>query len=220
MIDAFVDSVSAWVDSIHALGATGFALYGLIFLCGTLVFIPATPMIAIAGFLYGPVLGTLLISPVGVLSATLAFAVGRTLMRPWVRRKLAGKPRLKAIDKAVECGGFRILFLLRLAPIVPFAPLSYMLGASRIPLRHFILASWLGLLPGVFLYVYLGSLVSSVGHILSGELTSGTARMLTWAGLVAVVVALATIALFARRAINQAIDEQLNKENGDAQVKN
>lgn len=111
---------------------------------------------------------------------------------------------------AVAKGGFRIVFLLRLASIVPFAPLSYALGASRISGRDFVLASWLGLLPGTFLYVYLGTLVSDVGQILNGEAASGgAARVLTWVGLAAAVLAVLTIARFARNTVNQSINQSI-----------
>ncbi|GAB7543099.1 TVP38/TMEM64 family protein [Cupriavidus sp. 8B] len=213
MIEALAQGVSAWVEAIRALGGAGVALYAAIFLPATLVFVPASPLTAIAGYLYGPVGGALLISPVGVASAALAFGIGRTVARPWVRRRLATHPRLEVIDRAVARGGFRIVFLLRLASIVPFAPLSYVLGASRVSGPKFVLASWLGLLPGTFLYAYLGSTVSDVGQILSGEAVTGNAsRVLTWVGLAAAVLALLIIARFARNAVNQTIEKELEYE--------
>jgi uncharacterized membrane protein YdjX (TVP38/TMEM64 family) len=163
------DAVSSLFDWTREAGWLGAGVFALVFIVATLAFVPASPLTTIAGFLYGPVWGTLLVSPVGVVAAALAFGFGRSVARPWVRRRLQHHPRLAAIDSAVGHRGFRIVFLLRLASIVPFAPLSYVLGASRIAGRDFGLASWLGLLPGTFLYVYLGSLVSSVGQILRGE---------------------------------------------------
>ncbi len=208
MIEALAQGVHAWVEAIRALGGVGVALYATCFLLASLMFVPASPMAAIAGFLYGPLWGALLVSPVGVVSATLAFAIGRTAARPWMRRRLQARPRLAAVDMAVAKGGFRIVFLLRLASIVPFAPLSYALGASRISGRSFVLATWLGLLPATFLYVYLGSLVSDVGQILNGETASGgAASVLTWVGLAAAVLAVLTIARFARSTVNQSINQ-------------
>lgn len=213
MIEALAHDAQAWVDAVRALGGMGAGLYAACFVIGSLLFVPASPMTAIAGFLYGPMWGTLLISPVGIVSATLAFAIGRTVARPWVRRRLTARPRLAAVDMAVATGGFRIVFLLRLASIVPFAPLSYVLGASRISGRDFVLASWLGLLPGTFLYVYLGSLVSDVRQILNGEAASGgAARALTWVALAAAVLAIVVIARFARKAVNQSIHGKLGNE--------
>ncbi|WP_211249645.1 TVP38/TMEM64 family protein [Microvirgula aerodenitrificans] len=178
------------------------ALYAMVFVLATLAFLPASPLTAIAGYLYGPLWGTLLISPVGVLSAVLAFGIGRRAARPRVQRRLAHHPRLAAADRAVERGGFRVVFLLRLASIVPFAPLSYVLGASKMPARDFSLASWLGLLPGTFLYAYLGSLASDVTDILSAQAASGDGvRMLTWLGMGAVALVIVVLARSARAVV-------------------
>jgi len=219
VIEALAQGAHAWVETVRAFGGMGAGLYAVCFVIGSLMFVPASSLAAIAGFLYGPMWGTLLISPVGIVSATLAFAIGRTVARPWVRRRLMARPRLAAVDMAVATGGFRIVFLLRLASIVPFAPLSYVLGASRISGRDYVLASWLGMLPGTFLYVYLGSLASDVGQILNGEAASGgAARALTWAGLAAAVLAIVVIARFARKAINQSIDQSIYRKLEDEQV--
>lgn len=208
MIEMAVHNIAQWVEIIRALGTVGIALYAAIFVVATLAFVPASILTALAGFVYGPMWGTLLISPAGVLSAIAAFSISRSFLRPWVTRRTESSPRSAAVDKAIQSGGFRIVFLLRLASIVPFAPLSYALGASRIARTDFMLATWIGLLPGTFLYVYLGSLAVDVTHIISGEVaTSRTAQIMTWSGLAVALLALLTIARYARSAINQALHQ-------------
>ncbi len=99
-----------------------------------------------------------------------------------------------------------MIFLLRLASIVPFAPMSYGLGACRIARRDFPLTTWIGLLPGTFLYAYLGSLAADAAQIISGEVTTNrSTQLMTWAGLVVALIALLTVARYARKAINQAL---------------
>lgn len=206
MIDNILQNATIWVETIRELAGLGILLYAIIFLVLTLLLIPATPLTAIAGFLYGPVWGTLLISPLGIISASIAFLIGRTVIRPWVKRRIADNPTLEAIDKAVEHEGKHIVLLLRLSSVVPFAPLSYLLGASRLSLRDFVLTTWVGLLPGTFLYAYLGSLVASVGQILTDEIPiNSTSGVLTWIGFLAAVLALFMIVRFARQAIYQSI---------------
>lgn len=213
MFEAVMNSAAVLVESVRALDAIGVALYAVVFLLATLAFTPASPLTAIAGFLYGQLWGTLLVSPVGIASAALAFFIGRHLARPWVRRRLCSRPRLAAVGQAVAHGGFRIVFLLRLASIVPFAPLSYVLGASRISGRDFLLASWLGLLPGTFLYVYLGSLVSNVDQILRGEVATGSdTRALTAVGWAVAVLALLITAHYARNTVQQSIEKKSEHE--------
>jgi len=206
VIDLAVHNIAHWIEVVRSLDAVGIALYAAIFVLATIAFVPASMLTALAGFLYGPIWGTLLISPAGLLSAAVAFALGRSLMRPWVKRRQANSPKSAAVDLAIESGGFRIVFLLRLASIVPFAPLSYGLGASRIVRRDFLLATWIGLLPGTFLYAYLSSLAADVVQIISGEVTTNRlSQMMNWAGLVVALIALLTIARYARKAINQAL---------------
>lgn len=199
------------VDWIHGAEWVGVGVFALVFVMATLVCVPAAPLTAIAGFLFGPTCGVLLTSPLGVLSASLAWWVGRFIARPWILHRLEQRPRFAAIDAAVGQNGFRIVFLLRLASVLPFAPLSYALGASRVRRYDFILASWLGLLPGTFLYVYLGSLVNGLSQILGGGLSAaeGIGSFLYWAGGAVVLVALVVIVTVARKAFNEELEGAL-----------
>lgn len=176
----------------------------------TLVFVPASMLTAGCGYLFGPLWGVVLMSPVGVLTATLAFLLGRTVLRSWVWRRLARCPRCAAVDEAIGKNGFKVVFLLRLTSVIPFAPLSYALGVSRVPLRDFVVASWLGMLPGTVLYVYLGSLVTGVRELLSGghAAAEGWGTALYWGGLAGTVVAVAVIVRIARSALKNAIGEE------------
>ena len=207
MTDAVVNAIPQGTEWVRDAGWIGVGVFALAFLVATLVCIPASPLTALAGFVFGPVAGTLLISPVGVLSATLAFVIGRSLARPWVRQRLRTRPRLAAIDAAVGRQGLRITLLLRLASVVPFAPLSYILSASHMRQRDFVLASWLGLLPGTFFYAYLGSLVRSVSLLLDGPpaAASRMGQVFYVSGLIAALAALVVIVHTARRALSHVI---------------
>ncbi|WP_283190911.1 TVP38/TMEM64 family protein [Pseudomonas sp. PMCC200344] len=208
-----MNQVASLIDVLRAYGSYGAILFATLYLLATLAFMPASPLTAIAGFLYGPLWGTLLVLPVAVVSATLAFFITRYMAGPWARRYLDRKPRLAAVDQAVARDGFRIVLLLRLSSIVPFAPLSYTLGASSMRGHSFALASLLGLLPGTFLYAYLGSLVSDVAQLIRGEVpVSSYSHWLSWGGLVAALLALWIIARFARQAIRQSTVEGSNDE--------
>jgi uncharacterized membrane protein YdjX (TVP38/TMEM64 family) len=77
---------------------------------------------------------------------------------------------------------------MRLDPVfIPFAVLNYALGLSRVRLRDYILASWIGMLPATTLYVYLGSSVKNISDLLQGKLpsTGFWPQLLFWGGLVA-----------------------------------
>jgi uncharacterized membrane protein YdjX (TVP38/TMEM64 family) len=161
------------------------------------------------GFAYGPLWGLVLVSPVSVLAATTAFLLARTVARDWVARRLGQDPRVAAIDAAVGQSGLKIVLLLRLSPVFPFNILNYTLGLTRVGLRDFVLGSWIGMLPGTVLYVYIGSLITSASELASGTRpSSGIAgHALLILGLVATVAVVVLITLIARKALKHALDQ-------------
>ena len=54
------------------------------------------------------------------------------------------------------------MVLLRLSPVVPFNVLNYAFGLTRVSLRDYVVASWIGMMPGTLLYVYLGSIAGDL----------------------------------------------------------
>jgi uncharacterized membrane protein YdjX (TVP38/TMEM64 family) len=127
--------------------------------------------------------------------------------RGWVARKVAGDPRFAAIDEAVGDSGFKIVFLLRLSPLFPFNLLNFTLGLTRVRLRDYVAASFLGMLPGTLLYVYLGSLVTSASELAAGRHgdAGSWGRALYVLGFVATVAATILVTRVARRALARAL---------------
>ncbi|MBW2258469.1 MAG: TVP38/TMEM64 family protein [Deltaproteobacteria bacterium] len=145
-------AVVAWVQGAGALGVV---VFGVVYVLGVVAFAPGSVLTLGAGFVWGPVWGTMLVSPVSVLGATLAFLLGRTVLRSRVQEWVAGNARFAAVDEAVGRQGFTIVGLLRLSPVFPFVLLNYALGLTGVKTRHYVLASFLGMLPGTFLFTCL-----------------------------------------------------------------
>ena len=80
------------------------------------------------------------------------------LARDWVAKRIDGNASFTAMDTAVADEGWRIVLLTRLSPLFPFTLLNYAFGLTRVSLRDYVLASWIGMMPGTVMYVYLGSL--------------------------------------------------------------
>jgi uncharacterized membrane protein YdjX (TVP38/TMEM64 family) len=196
------------VEWTRDVGLVGVVVYFVAYVAATLLLLPGSILTAGAGLAYGPLWGTVLVSPVSVVAATLAFLLGRGIAREWVTRRIAQHPRFGAIDEAIGDSGFKIVLLLRLSPIFPFNLLNYALGLTRVSLRDYVLASLLGMLPGTFLYVYLGSLVTTASELLSGKRPAiGLwGKILYWAGLAATLVVTILITRMARQALNKALD--------------
>jgi uncharacterized membrane protein YdjX (TVP38/TMEM64 family) len=195
------------VEWIRNAGLVGVVVYSLSYVAATLLLLPGSILTAGAGLAYGPLWGTLLVSPVSVLAATLAFLLGRGIAREWVARRIVQHPRFAAIDEAIGDSGLKIVLLLRLSPVIPFNLLNYALGLTRVSLRDYVVASMLGMLPGTFLYVYLGSLVTSASELLSGKRPAlGLwGQIFYWGGLVATLVVTVLISRIAQKALNRAL---------------
>jgi uncharacterized membrane protein YdjX (TVP38/TMEM64 family) len=202
--------VLTFVESIRGAGAVGVAVFAIAYGAAAILFLPGSILTAGAGFAYGPLWGTLLVSPVSVAAATLAFVLGRTVARGWVARRISGNPRFAAVDEAIGESGFKIVLLLRLSPLFPFNLLNYALGLTRLSLRDYVVASALGMLPGTILYVYLGSLVTSASELAAGGGDgTGTPRsVLYWSGLAATLGATWLLTRIARRALARTIDSR------------
>src|SRR5262249_24071426 len=139
--------------------------------------------------IFGVIRGFIAVSVGSVLGAAAAFFVGRKLARGWVEQKVAGNPRFQALDRAVGTRGFKIVLLTRLSPIFPYTLLNYAFGLSRVRFRDYFLASWIGMLPGTVMYVYLGSLADNLAQVASGRVDKDAGQqVLFYAGLVITVV--------------------------------
>jgi uncharacterized membrane protein YdjX (TVP38/TMEM64 family) len=198
--------IGNFIQWVQAFGTGGVAIYTLFYVAGVVLFFPGIILTAGAGLLYGVVVGTLIVSPASVSGATLAFLIARYVARDWVSRKLEKYPNFTAIDRAIEKNGFKMILLLRLQPVVPFNLLNYALGLTRIRLRDYVLASWIGMFPATVLYVYLGSALHSVSDLLQGHLGSGKwGVILLWAGLAAAIVLVVYVGRVARKALQEEL---------------
>ena len=191
-----------FIQWAKGMGPTGGVVYALFYIAGTALFFPGLPLTLGAGFLYGAVIGTLVVSPASVAGASLAFLIARYFARDWVTRRLKKYPQAAAIDRAIEKNGFKAVVLLRLQPVLPFNILNYALGLTSIRLRDYMLASWIGMFPATVLYVYLGSVMNDISDLLRGRPNSGMAgRFLLWGGLAAIVVLVWWLGRIAKKAL-------------------
>jgi uncharacterized membrane protein YdjX (TVP38/TMEM64 family) len=73
------------------------------------------------------------------------------------------RPRFKAVDQAVTENGWKVVMLLRLSPVVPFNLQNYFFGVTDIKFWHYVAATFVGIMPGTALYVYLGAIGAAAG---------------------------------------------------------
>jgi uncharacterized membrane protein YdjX (TVP38/TMEM64 family) len=119
-----------------------------------MLWLPGAVFTLAGGALFGPIWGTLYSLTGATLGATAAFALARTFASGWVARRAGGWTR--QLIEGVEQEGWRFVAFVRLVPLFPFNLLNYALGLTRIPLAHYVLASYVFMLPGALAYTYLG----------------------------------------------------------------
>jgi len=207
------DYLRHFVEWVQGLGLWGPIVLGAAYVPACLLFIPGTILTLGAGFAFGPVVGTVAVSLGSIAGASAAFWVGRTLARGWIEKKVSGNPRFRAIDQAVGEQGFKIVLLTRLSPAFPFTLLNYAYGLTRVSFRDYFLASWIGMLPGTILYVYLGTTLMSLTEAAAGKTEKSTIQqVLFYAGLAVTVLVTVYITWVAKKALNKALPATANEQ--------
>lgn len=195
-LDTFAEGIQDWVERLGVWGPIAFT--GLYVVLSLLL--PASLLTLAAGAMYGLLLGTLVVSVASTTAAALAFLIGRYLARDPVRRRIEQSAKLAAVDRAIGEQGWKIVALLRLSPGVPFNLQNYLCGVTTIRFWPYVATSWAAMLPGTFLYVYLGSLGRTA---MGGETTTGE-WVLRVVGAIATIAVSVYIARLAQRAIRES----------------
>ena len=200
--------VAAWLADLNEflgrLGPWGIGLFAIVYALAAVLFVPGSALTIGAGVVYGLGWGFVAVSAGSTLGATLAFLVARYLARERVEGWAARNPRFAALDLAVGREGWKIVLLTRLSPVFPFNLLNYLYGLTRVRLGAYVLASWLGMMPGTLLYVYLGFAGRAVAQAAAGSSARSTAEYATWiVGLVATLAVTLYVTRLARRALSE-----------------
>lgn len=198
--------IPAWLESLlrwtRDLGRWGALALGLAWIPAAVLLVPGSLITLGTGFVLGPVWGVVVVSLGSTLGATVAFLVGRRLGREWVRRRVGRRATLEGVDRAIAGEGLKVVLLLRLSPIVPYNALNYALALTAVRTRDFVLGSWLGMLPGTVLYVWLGAGARSIAALATGTADrSGAWLGVLVAGLLATAAAVFVVTRAARRAL-------------------
>jgi len=120
---------------------------------------------------------------VGNLVATaISFALSRWIARRWFRQKLSGNPTLRALGPAVERESWKIILLSQLHPLFPTSLLNYFYGLTRIPFGSYMFWASIGRVPGLFLYVYAGTLGQFAVRITRGKTYPRMIEYWIWGG--------------------------------------
>lgn len=146
-------------STVAEAGAWAPVLFVVLFALATLAVLPVTVFSLAAGVLFGPAAGTGLVWLGAMFGALSCFGLGRLLSRPALARMTgSGRagPALLRLEGFLTRRGLLAVLWVRLVPVVPFGPSSYLAGATALGVREFALGTGLGIVPSIVVYTALG----------------------------------------------------------------
>jgi uncharacterized membrane protein YdjX (TVP38/TMEM64 family) len=181
-------------DEIRNLGAAAPLAVIVGYIVFTACLIPGSVLTLIAGGVFGLWKGLAVVIVGANCGALCSFLLSRSLLRDKVIEWANANPKFAALDRAVGREGFKMVLLARLSPVFPFTMLNYLLGVTTVKTGAYVLANLIGMLPGTFLYVYLGATAQQA-------LAGGAGWVSTVFGLFATIAVVTLVTRLARRAM-------------------
>jgi uncharacterized membrane protein YdjX (TVP38/TMEM64 family) len=213
----FLLPLREWLDALvgraEAMGDAGAFLFAALYIPFCILLLPGTLVTLVCGLTYGfwPTFpAVVLASNVG---AGIAFFLGRTLLRQRVQGWIARRPRLAAVERAIGEESFRLVFLLRLTPMIPFNALNYLLGVTPVRFARCALATFLGMLPGTALNCFTFATAGEISEALRGEEPLRVSHItLLVLRVLASLVAIVLVTRAARRALARNLPPAVSGE--------
>ncbi|MBG84860.1 MAG: hypothetical protein CMJ40_09990 [Phycisphaerae bacterium] len=220
LLEPYMGSIEGFVKSLGSWGPLAFI--GIFFIC-TFLFLPESIFSIAAGTLFGLWMGWVWVVLAGFITALGVFWFVRLCIRDRINRMIKRHPKAYAVEEAMGQSGFKILFLLRLAP-VNYSLLNYMGAVSPCRFKPFMLAC-IGMIPGNFSGVYMGYVARHTSdlarhiHEHGRSLPQGDSmvREITiYGGLIVAIVASVVVARVALKAIHkETLHQKALKEQED-----
>jgi uncharacterized membrane protein YdjX (TVP38/TMEM64 family) len=212
-IDRVGSPLITWVDG---LGLWGPIVFSALYVAATILFVPVVVLTLVAGGIFGVWLGALTVSFASTLSAAVTFLTARYLAREQVSRWVQRKPQRRALEQAIGQGGWKIIILLRFSTVLPFSLQNCLFGLTPIGFWPYLIASWLAMLPGTFMYVYLGHATRAVANDTRERTTAEWVGF--GVGLIATMAAGLYVAAVATKKLREQTtsrSEAVNQRQGD-----
>jgi uncharacterized membrane protein YdjX (TVP38/TMEM64 family) len=156
-------------DWVGQMGVTGIFIFIGVYAAATVLLAPGAILTIGAGFAFGLWKGFLAVSGGATLGAALAFLVARFIARGKIEAIAKRNEKFRNIDNAIGRQGAKLIFLLRLSPVIPFNLSNYFYGLTGVKFWSYVLASWIGMMPGTFLYVYIGTAGKAAVLVAAGD---------------------------------------------------
>jgi uncharacterized membrane protein YdjX (TVP38/TMEM64 family) len=207
-VQQWLTSFNDWVGQ---MGTVGILVFIVVYALATVLLAPGSILTIGAGFAFGLWKGFLAAWTGAILGASFAFLVARFVARDKIESIAKRNEKFRKIDNAIGKQGAKLIFLLRLSPVIPFNLSNYFYGLTAVKFWLYVLASWIGMMPGTFLYVYIGAASkAAVAAATGGEAVKHGWQYWTFLGVgfVATIVVTIWVTKIARDALkSQAVQE-------------
>jgi len=193
-------------DWVGQIGTAGIFIFIAVYAVATVLMAPGSILTIGAGFAFGLWKGFLAVSTGATFGASLAFLVARFIARDKIEAIAKRNETFRKIDNAIGKEGAKLIFLLRLSPVIPFNLSNYFYGLTGVRFWPYVVASWIGMIPGTFLYIYIGvASKAAVAAAARGEAVKHSWQY--WAflgvGLFATIIVTIWITKIARDALHK-----------------
>ncbi len=150
-------AVAEWLAMVGQRWWAPLAFIALYTFFNALLF-PATVLTLTAGVVWGWWIGGLWVLAASTIGSAVSYSIGRT-GAAWIGDVM--KRRAGRIHDALRNEGFTTLLLMRLIPVVPYNVLNYAAGLAGIGWRDYLVATFVGTIPGIFIFTWLASSIAA-----------------------------------------------------------
>ncbi len=151
-------TLKEWLLNHFILGSFIFILS---YLCIVAASVPGASLATlIGGYLFGLWVGTFYVVLSATLGALLVFLLVEHFLSAWTEKRL--ESRMRAFEEGFNRDVMSYLLFLRLVPLFPFWLVNIASALLKVPFHTFCLSTFLGIIPGSFIYVSMGNALQNV----------------------------------------------------------
>ncbi len=166
--------------------------------------LPSVLLTLSAGFLFGTLMGSVIIIVATTFGAAIAFLISRYLFKQSVKDYLHNHKKMKVINEEFVMVGWKVVLFTRLVPFFPLKLSNYLFGAARFSFSDFIIGTFIGIIPNTVFIVYAGSLANDIYMLIGGDLVATNEILLFYAlALLFSLVAVIYISRLSQKALTR-----------------